>query len=78
MAENITRIEPFDMGKVICEPAEHKGLFISLENGNKKDEFVIVACDNSTGDAFVEEFDSVREAVMWLKRYLIDREDNNG
>ena len=54
------------MGYVIEHGAQLKGLYLSLENGT--DGPVLVACDNSTGDLWCEEFDSVRDAVKWLRR----------
>lgn len=59
--------DPFTMGKIIDEPQEHIGLYISLEKGMKPNDFVIVACDNSTGDCRVEEFDGVTMATFWLQ-----------
>lgn len=29
---------------------------------------VVVACDNSTGFVYIEEFDSVKAAIKWLRR----------
>ena len=37
-----------------------KGMFLSHENG------MWVACDNSEGDAWTEEFDTLEDAVDWL------------
>lgn len=41
-------------------------LYLSLENCEGG--AVVVACDNSTGDAYIEEFDSVKAAIKWLRR----------
>lgn len=54
------------MSYVIGHRAQLKGLYLSLENGT--DGHALVACDNSTGDSWCEEFDSVRDAVKWLRR----------
>lgn len=54
------------MSYVIGHRAQSKGLYLSLENGT--DGPALVACDNSTGDSWCEEFDSVRDAVKWLRR----------
>lgn len=54
------------MSYVIDHQAQLKGLYLSLENGT--DGPGLVACDNSTGDLWCEEFDSVRDAVKWLRR----------
>lgn len=44
----------------------YEGLYLSLENC--EDGAVVVACDNSTGFAYIEEFDSVKDAIKWLRR----------
>jgi len=62
----IVLCDPFTMGKIIDEPKEHVGRYISLEHGGKTNEFIIVACDNSDGDCWVETFDSITVALFWL------------
>lgn len=42
----------------------YEGLYLSLENCEGG--AVVVACDNSTGFAYIEEFDSVKAAIKWL------------
>lgn len=34
----------------------------------REDGAVVVACENSTGFAYIEEFDSVKAAIKWLRR----------
>ena len=34
-----------------------------------EDEYVIVAIDNSSGEAFTEEFKSLEKATKWLTKY---------
>lgn len=41
-------------------------MYLSLENCEGG--ATVVACDNSTGDAYIEEFDSVKDAIKWLRR----------
>lgn len=66
MNKIIKIIDKAVMSYVIDHQAQSKGLYLSLENGT--DGPVLVACDNSTGDSWCEEFDSVRDAVKWLRR----------
>lgn len=54
------------MSYIIDHKKEKKGLYLSLEYC--EDGAVIVACDNSAGDAWCEEFDSVKAAIKWLRR----------
>lgn len=54
------------MSYVIGHRAQLKGLYLSLEEC--EDGAGLVACDNSTGDAYIEEFDSVKDAIKWLRR----------
>lgn len=39
-----------------------------------RDREFYIACDNSTGNAWVEEFESKEEAVNWLKNIWEDEE----
>ena len=53
------------MHHLLTSDTEHRrytptGVFLSHENG------AWVACDNSTGDAWTEEFDALEDAVDWL------------
>ena len=66
MTKIIKIIDKAVMSYVIDHRAQLKGLYLSLENGT--DGPALVACDNSTGDLWCEEFDSVRDAVKWLRR----------
>lgn len=55
-----------ELSKVIDAPRSNRGLYLSLESNGT--DIVLVACDNSTGDAWVEEFYSTKDAVRWLGR----------
>lgn len=55
-----------EMSKVIDKPRDNIGLYLSLESN--ENDIALVACDNSTGDAWVEEFHNVKVAVRWLRR----------
>ena len=66
MNKIIKNIDEAAMSYVIDHQAQLKGLYLSLEEC--EDGAVLVACDNSTGDSWCEEFDSVRDAVKWLRR----------
>lgn len=55
-----------EMSKVIDAPRSNRGLYLSL--GSNGTDIALVACDNSTGDALVEEFYSTKDAVRWLER----------
>lgn len=55
-----------ELSKVIDAPRSNHGLYLSLESDGT--DIVLVACDNSTGDAWVEEFYSTKDAVRWLER----------
>ena len=55
-----------EMSKVIDKPRDNIGLYLSLESN--ENDIALVACDNSTGDAWVEEFYNVKVAVRWLRR----------
>lgn len=52
---------------IIDHPKQQKGLYLSLLE-DCEDDAVLVACDNSTGDLWFEEFDSVKAAAKWLRR----------
>ena len=54
-----------EMSKVIDKPRDNIGLYLLLESNGI--DIVLVACDNSTGDALVEEFYSTKDAVRWLE-----------
>ena len=55
-----------ELSKVIDVPRSNRGLYLSLESDGT--DIVLVACDNSTGDAWVEEFYSTKDAMRWLER----------
>lgn len=55
-----------EMSKVIDKRRDNIGLYLSLESN--ENDIVLVACDNSTGNAWVEEFHSTKDAVRWLER----------
>ncbi len=54
------------MSYIIDHREEKKGLYLSLENCEVG--AAVVACENSTGFAYIEEFDSVKAAIKWLRR----------
>lgn len=66
MNKIIKIIDKAVMSYVIDHRAQLKGLYLSLEEC--EDGAALVACDNSTGDAFIEEFDSAKAAIKWLRR----------
>ena len=55
-----------EMSNIINKPHDNIGLYLSLESDGI--DIVLVACDNSTGDAWVEEFYSTKDAMRWLER----------
>ena len=55
-----------EMSNIIYKPHDSIGLYLSLESDGT--DIVIVACDHSTGDAWVEEFYNTKDAVRWLER----------
>ena len=55
-----------EMSKVIDKPRDNIGLYLSLESN--ENDIALVACDNSTGNAWVEEFYNTKDAVRWLRR----------
>lgn len=50
----------------IIRKRDSVGLFLALDEGPVGP--VLVACNNSTGAAWVEEFDSISGAYAWLHR----------
>lgn len=55
-----------ELSNIIDKPHDSIGLYLSLESDGT--DIVPVACDNSTGDAWVEEFYSTKDAARWLER----------
>lgn len=51
---------------MIDAPRSNRGLYLSMESNGT--DIVIVACDNSTGNAWLEEFYSTKDAMRWLER----------
>lgn len=45
----------------IIENRKSRGQFIAYENDK------YIACDNTTGDAWIEEFETLEEAINWLE-----------
>ena len=66
MNDQVKIIDKACMSYIIDHKDEKKGLYLSLENCECG--AVVVACDNSTGFAYIEEFDSVKAAIKWLRR----------
>lgn len=61
----VKEVSEEELEKIIDE-REPRGLFYTTDDG-------IVAVDNSTGDAWTEEFSSVEEAISWLKDEMNER-----
>ena len=55
-----------ELSKVIDAPRSNRGLYLSMESNGT--DIIIVACDNSTGNAWLEEFYSTKDAMRWLER----------
>lgn len=55
----ITKISPKQAADII-DKRKPRGLFYMLENGR------YIGIDNSTGDAWVEEFSNLRNCKRWL------------
>ena len=55
-----------EMSNIIDKPHDNIGLYLSMEFDGT--DIVLGACDNSTGDAWVEEFYSTKDAMRWLER----------
>ena len=55
-----------ELSNIIDKPHDSIGLYLSLESDGT--DIVLVACDNSTRDAWVEEFYSTKDAARWLER----------
>lgn len=66
MMNEIKIVSAAEMSRIIDNPHNNIGLYLSLESNWYG--IVLVACDNSTGDAWVEEFYSTKDAVRWLER----------
>ena len=66
MNDPVKIIDKACMSCIIDHQEEKKGLYLSLENC--EDGAVVVACENSTGFAYIEKFDSVKAAIKWLRR----------
>nr|DAO54270.1 MAG TPA: hypothetical protein [Caudoviricetes sp.] len=54
------------MYNVIDDPHGNIGLYLMLSH--KAGEPILVACDNSTGEAWIEEFYDIKAAMNWLRR----------
>ena len=55
-----------EMSNIIDKPHSSIGLYLSLESNGTDISFI--ACDNSTGDAWLEEFYSIKDAMRWLEK----------
>jgi hypothetical protein len=66
----ITRICP-DCARKITETREPRGVFLTYEN----DRFTGI--DNTTGDAWVEEFETAIECARWLQDMFALPENGN-
>lgn len=65
MMNEIKIVSAEEMSRIIDNPHDNIGIYLSLESNGI--DIVLVACDNSTGDAWVEEFYSTKDAVRWLQ-----------
>lgn len=65
MMNEIKIVSAAEMSRIIDNPHDNIGLYLSLESNGI--DIVLVACDNSTGDVWVEEFYSTKDAVRWLQ-----------
>lgn len=54
------------MDDVIKHPKQHRGLYLSLEHGTLG--ITLLACNNSAYDTQCLGFDSVKDAIKWLRR----------
>lgn len=52
---------------IIDHRKQQKGLYLSLLE-DREDGAYLAALDNSTEDAWYQEFDSVKAAIKWLRR----------
>lgn len=65
MMNEIKIVSAAEMSRIIDKPHDSIGLYLSLESNGI--DIVLVACDNSIGDAWVEEFYNTKDAVRWLQ-----------
>lgn len=61
-AYNAIRLVSRNEAVAIIETREPRGLFYTKDGG------LYIGIDNVTGDAWTEEFESVRECKRWLRR----------
>ena len=66
MKEPITIVYSAGLYNIFDDPKNNIGLYLMLTYG--ADGPVLVACDNSTGEAWTEEFYSIKDAASWLRR----------
>lgn len=66
MMNKIKIVSAAELSNIIDKPHDNIGLYLSLESN--EDDISLVACDNSTGDAWLEEFYSTKDAMRWLER----------
>lgn len=66
MMNKIKIVSAAELSNIIDKSHDNIGLYLSLESN--EDDISLVACDNSTGDAWVEEFYSTKDAMRWLER----------
>lgn len=65
MNRPIRIVSATQMTNIIDDPENNIGRYLSLESGT--DGPILVACDNSIGEAFCEEFHSTKDAAKWLR-----------
>jgi len=66
MMNKIKIVSSEEMSNIIDKPHDSIGLYLSMESNGT--DIVLVACDNSTGNAWLEEFYSTKDAMRWLER----------
>lgn len=65
MRNEIKIVSAAEMSRIIDKPHDNIGLYLSLKSNWHS--IVLVACDNSTGDAWIEAFYNVKDAIRWLR-----------
>lgn len=65
MMNEIKIVSAAEMSNIIDKPHDSIGLYLSLESDGT--DIGLVACDNSTGDAWIEEFYNTKDAMRWLE-----------
>lgn len=64
----IIKVTPEEASKII-ETREPRGLFYTIDTIYESDKKVYVGIDNTTGDAWTEDFKSLGACERWLEKY---------